>query len=90
MAARQAALSGAAPPLVSGLYPLCKPALAAAGSESLRAALLRLYQVCEQLFTLTHMRRLDELLYAWGQAPEQIDTMPVQRFIAQFVRNAPP
>jgi hypothetical protein len=90
VAARQAALSGTAPPTVATLYPLCTPALATAGSESLRAALLRLYQICEQFFTLTHMRRLDELLAEWGQAPEQLDTMPVQRFVAQFVRNAPP
>lgn len=89
VAARLAAISGKAPPLVASLYPLCTPQLALQGSESLRAALLRLFQICEQVFTLTHMRRLDELLYGWGQAPEDIDSMPVQKFIAQFVRNAP-
>jgi len=90
VAARAAALSGAAPPTVSSLYSLCTPELDSAGSDSIRASLLRLFQVCEQMFTLTHMRRLDELLYNWGQAPQEIDAMPVQRFIAQFVRNAPP
>jgi len=89
VAARAAALSGAEPPLVSSLYSLCTPELDSAGSDSIRAALLRLFQVCEQMFTLTHMRRLDDLLYNWGQAPQEIDAMPVQRFIAQFVRNAP-
>ncbi len=90
VAAREAVLVGKLPPQMISLYPLCTPALALPGSESIRAALLRLYQICEQFFTLTHMRRLDELLYDWGQAPHQIDDMPVQRFIAQFVRNAPP
>ena len=90
VAAREAVLVGKLPPQMISLYPLCTPALALPGSESIRAALLRLYQICEQFFTLTHMRRLDELLYNWGQAPHQIDDMPVQKFIAQFVRNAPP
>lgn len=90
VSARAAAISGKLPPQMVTLYPLCTPALALPGSESLRAALLRLFQVCEQMFTLTHMRRLDELLYNWGQSPHEIDDMPVQRFIAQFVRNAPP
>lgn len=90
VAARHAALAGTVPPVVGSLYPLCTPALALPGSESIRAALLRLFRICEQFFTLTQMRRLDELLYSWGQAPQDIDAMPVQKFIAQFVRNAPP
>lgn len=90
VAARHAALTGRDPPQVASLYPLCTADLDSAGSESIRAALLRLYEVCEKMFTLTHMRRLDELLYAWGQAPQEIDAMPIQRFVAQFVRNAPP
>jgi len=88
--AREAVLIGKLPPQMIRLYPLCTPTLALPGSESMRAALLRLFQVCEKLFTLTHMRRLDELLYNWGQSPHEIDDMPVQKFIAQFVRNAPP
>ena len=35
------------------------------------------------------MRRIDELLFSWGQTPELIDETPIQRFVAQFVRNAP-
>ncbi|MBK9253690.1 MAG: hypothetical protein IPM70_18210 [Proteobacteria bacterium] len=90
VAARLAALTGKQPPLVGALYPLCTGDLSLPGSESLRSALLRLYVVCEKVFTLTHMRRIDALLYDWGQSPQQMDGMPVQKFIAQFVRNAPP
>jgi hypothetical protein len=88
--ARHAALTGQPPPVMSSLYGLCTPELALEGSDSLRGSLLRLYIVCEKLFTLTHMRRIDEMLYAWGQSPQQLDDMAVQKFIAQFVRNAPP
>jgi hypothetical protein len=90
VAARHAALTGQPPPVMGGLYSLCTQELALEGSDSLRAALLRLYVVCEKMFTLTHMRRIDEMLYEWGQSPEKMDGMPVQKFIAQFVRNAPP
>jgi hypothetical protein len=90
VAARHAALTGHQPPLVGSLYPLCTQALVLEGSDCLRSALLRLYVVCEKLFTLTHMRRIDAMLFEWGQAPHQLDAMPVQKFIAQFVRNAPP
>ena len=30
------------------------------------------------------------MLYEWGQSPARMDRMPVQQFVAQFVRNAPP
>jgi hypothetical protein len=90
VAARHAALTGKPPPTMGGLYPLCTQELALEGSDSLRASLLRLYVVCEKMFTLTHMRRIDEMLYEWGQSPEKVDDMAVQKFIAQFVRNAPP
>jgi hypothetical protein len=90
VAARLAALTGRQPQVVGSLYPLCTPQLSLEGSDQLRAALLRLYMVCEKMFTLTHMRRIDEMLLAWGQSPQLIDAMPVQKFIAQFVRNAPP
>lgn len=90
VAARLAALTGQQPPVVGGLYPHCTAGLSLEGSESLRAALLRLYVICEKMFTLTHMRRIDEQLYEWGHSPQQLDAMPVQKFVAQFVRNAPP
>jgi hypothetical protein len=90
VAARHAALTGHQPPVVGSLYALCTPDLSLEGSESLRSALLRLYVVCEKMFTLTHMRRIDQMLFEWGQSPRLVDAMPVQKFIAQFVRNAPP
>lgn len=90
VAARHAALTGQQPPVIGSLYPLCTGELALEGSDSLRASLLRLYAVCEKMFTLTHMRRIDELLFDWGQSPQVVDATPVQKFIAQFVRNAPP
>jgi hypothetical protein len=90
VAARHAALTGHQPQVVGGLYPLCTADLSLDGSQSLRAALLRLYVVCEKMFTLTHMRRIDAMLFEWGQSPRLVDAMPVQKFIAQFVRNAPP
>jgi hypothetical protein len=88
--ARMAVITGQQPPVMGSLYPHCVPALSLAGSESMRASLLRLFEVCEKVFTLTHMRRIDELLFEWGQSPQQMDGMPVQKFVAQFVRNAPP
>jgi hypothetical protein len=90
VAARLAALTGQQPPVVGSLYPLCTRDLALEGSETLKTALLRLYVVCEKMFTLTHMRRIDEMLFEWGQSPQLVDAMAVQKFIAQFVRNAPP
>src|SRR5262245_32315098 len=62
VAARHAALTGVAPPVVASLYPLCTAEMDCAGSGSIGAALLRLFQAGEQPFTLTRMRRLDELL----------------------------
>lgn len=87
--ARLAMITGQQPPVMGSLYPLCTAELSLAGSDSLRGSLLRLYVVCEKVFTLTHMRRIDALLYDWGQSPQLVDAMPVQKFIAQFVRNAP-
>lgn len=88
--ARLAAITGQQPPVVGSLYPQCAAQLSLEGSDSLKASLLRLYVVCEKVFTLTHMRRIDEMLFDWGQSPQHVDAMPVQKFIAQFVRNAPP
>jgi hypothetical protein len=52
--------------------------------------LLRLLEAVEAMFTPQQARRLDHLMYAWGQAPLELDEMPVQQFVAQFVRNAAP
>jgi hypothetical protein len=86
--ARFAAISGKPPPLVSSLYPYCTAAVDA--GESLPLVLLRLLDAVEAVFTPHQAKRLDSLLYSWGQAPQELDAMPVQLFIAQFVRNAAP
>jgi hypothetical protein len=88
--ARFAALTGKSPPTLESLYMHCTADIAAAGSESLRAALSRLYEAAQNVFTLTQMRRIDEQVYKWAEQPTEIDSEPVQRFVAQFIRNAPP
>ena len=35
------------------------------------------------------MRRIDELCFQWKQQPELLDAMPVQQFVARWVRNTP-
>jgi hypothetical protein len=50
----------------------------------------RLYLAAEKIFTLTHMRRINEQFHKWSAQPDQIDAMPVQMFVARFIRNAPP
>lgn len=88
--ARLAALVGRAPPQVASLYAHCTAGIAAEGSQSLPTALKRLYLAAEKIFTLTHMRRIDKQCFAWTDRPASLDEMPVQQFVARFVRNAPP
>jgi hypothetical protein len=88
MEARFAALTGADPPRVNSLYVHCTPEVDA--GESLPQVLLRLLEAVEAIFTPQQARRLDHLLLTWGQAPEELDRMPVQQFVAQFVRNVAP
>lgn len=90
IAARFAVLTGKLPPQMASLYVHCTPDTAGAGSESLPDALRRLYLAAERIFTLTHMRRIDQQCFAWSERPELLDDMPVQQFVARFVRNAPP
>jgi hypothetical protein len=87
--ARMASLSGRAPPELGSLYAHCAD-IAAAGSETLESAMRRLYLAAERIFTLTHMRRIDEQFHKWSEDPASIDRMPVQMFVARFIRNAPP
>jgi hypothetical protein len=97
MAARAAIITGAAPASVSSLYAECAtvqrtavtPDLVA-GADAYYDSLHRLHLAVEQLFTLTQSRRIDTLLHSWLQQPGELDAMPVQKFVAQFVRNAPP
>lgn len=88
IAARSAMLHGTPPPVLASLYACCTDDLP--GSEAPDVALRRLYLAAERLFTNTHMRRLDRQCFAWSEQPATIDQMPVQQFIASFVRNAPP
>lgn len=88
MDARYAALAGREPPRVSSLYPYCTGVVDAGGPFPL--VLVRLLDAVEAIFTPQQARRLDNLLYSWGQAPLELDEMPVQQFVAQFVRNAAP
>jgi len=88
--ARLASLGGRSPPAMSSLYAHCTPDIAASGSESLDGAMRRLYLAAEQIFTLTHMRRINEQFHKWSAQPADIDAMPVQVFVARFIRNAPP
>jgi hypothetical protein len=89
IAARLAVLRGKEPPRLAALYPYCTAKTAAEGSESHEAALKRLYVAASRLFTLTQMRRIDALCFQWKQQPELLDAMPVQLFVARWVRNTP-
>jgi hypothetical protein len=88
MDARYAALAGKEPPRVGSLYGFCTNVVDA--GQSFPLVLLRLLDAVEAMFTPQQVRRLDDLLYSWGQAPLALDDMPVQQFVAQFVRNAAP
>jgi hypothetical protein len=87
--ARLAVLTGKEPPLLAVLYPYCNAKTAAEGSDSHESALKRLYVAASRIFTVTQMRRIDELVYQWKQQPERLDAVPVQQFVARWVRNTP-
>jgi hypothetical protein len=87
--ARMASLAGRAPPELGSLYVHCAD-ITAAGSQTLESAMRRLYLAAERIFTLTHMRRIDEQFHKWSSDSAGIDRMPVQQFVARFIRNAPP
>jgi 2-methylcitrate dehydratase len=89
VAARFAVLTGKEPPQLAALYPYCTARTAAEGSESLETALKRLYVAANRIFTITQMRRIDELCFQWKKQPELLDAMPVQQFVARWVRNTP-
>lgn len=87
--ARLASLTGNTPPELGSLYAHCAE-ITASGSETLESAMQRLYFAAEKIFTLTHMRRIDEQFHKWAAEPDSIDRTPVQLFVARFIRNAPP
>lgn len=88
--ARLAALTGKTPPEVADLYAHCTADIAIAGNETLLTAMRRLYDIADKVFTLTHMRRIDILFNEWTADPASLDRMPVQKFVASFIRNMPP
>jgi hypothetical protein len=85
--ARRAVLAGKDPPRLEDLYRYCTADIAAAGAEALEPALQRLYVAADKLFTLTQMRRIDALCFEWKEHPEELDAMPVQQYVARWVRN---
>jgi len=88
IAARAAVLAGREPPRLASLHPYCAGKLLP-GCESAEAALKRLYTAAERIFTLTQMRRIDAACCEWRQQPVLLDAMPVQQFVARWVRNTP-
>lgn len=87
--ARYAVIAGQAPPKLASLYPHCTRDIDAPGSESLEAALKALIAVTVKVFTPTQTRRIARLCKGWREDPASLDAMPVQQFVAGFVRNAP-
>lgn len=85
--ARYAMLAGQAPPRMSSLYPHCSRAIGA--PATLEATLAALQDVAEKLFTPSQARRIAGLCQLVREQPASLDAMPVQQFVAGFVRNTP-
>lgn len=88
--ARRAVLKGVPPPTVSMLYPHSAGVAVPAEFADHRSGLARLADVVETMFAPAQVRKLFELLDEWFDQPASLDEMPLQRFVAQFIRNAPP
>ncbi len=87
--ARYAVLAGQAPPTLATLYQHCTRDITLAEAESLDAALAALQAAGEKLFTPGQARRIAALCAQLRAAPQTLDGMPVQQYIAGFVRNTP-
>lgn len=87
--ARYAVIAGQAPPSLAALYAHCTRDIAVTASDSMEEALQALGAAAEKLFTPSHARRIAVLCQQLRQRPALLDTMPVQQFIAQLVRNSP-
>lgn len=88
--ARYAVLAGKAPPTLGSLYPHCTwRDISGAGGDSLEQALAALQGAADRLFTPGHARRVQSLCEQLQAQPAMLDTMPVQQFVAGFVRNTP-
>jgi hypothetical protein len=87
--ARYAVLAGEPPPTLALLYPHCTRDISAAGSLSLAAALKALLTAAERIFTPTQSRRIAGLCQLVREEPARLDSIPVQQYVAGFVRNSP-
>lgn len=87
--ARHAVLVGRPPPTLATLYPHCTRDITAAGSGGMEAALKALLAGAEKIFTPTQSRRIAMLCQLLRSEPAQLDDIPVQQFVAGFVRNSP-
>ncbi|MGC4027278.1 MAG: hypothetical protein QM696_00190 [Steroidobacteraceae bacterium] len=88
--ARQAVIKGTPPPPVAALYAHCSDVPMPPLAADFAGALRRLADVVETSYPPARIRKLFELIDEWYGQPETLDAMPLQRFVAQFVRNAPP
>jgi len=89
LVARYAVLAGQAPPTLATLYQHCTPDARLPASDSLDAALGALQAAADKLFTPSQSRRIGALCQQVRERPGSLDAMPVQQYIAGFVRNAP-
>jgi hypothetical protein len=89
LVARYAVLAGQPPPTLATLYQHCTRDIQAPGAESLDAALAAVRAAADRLFTPNHARRIAALCEQLRADPPLLDAMPVQQYVAGFVRNAP-
>jgi hypothetical protein len=87
--ARYAVLAGQPPPTLASLYQHCTRDSHAPGSADLQQALQHLRTVGDLLFTPNQSRRISALCQQLRTEPAFLDALPVQQFVAGFVRNAP-
>ncbi len=90
MDARYAALTGKEPPRVGSLYPLLHGERGRCGRVPIRWCCCACSMRSKPCSRRNRHGGWIDLLYSWGQAPLELDEMPVQQFVAQFVRNAAP
>jgi hypothetical protein len=87
--ARMAVLKGTAPPTVSALYAHCDGIPLPAGGRP-EQAFGKLATAIEGMWGPRQVQKLLEQIDRWIANPAELDELPLQRFVAQFVRNAPP
>lgn len=87
--ARMAVLKGTAPPTVSALYPHCEGIPLPPGGRP-EQAFGKLANAIEGMWGPRQVQKLLEQIDRWIANPAELDELPLQRFVAQFVRNAPP